>query len=240
MLNSIRISVSRKGLLGIRFGLRHAYINLLDILLFSLSTRGDHWPPTLFDPFTKDCLVWISCHFLYLITVTEAVAYGSPFHPCFHSSTVLLLLSNLLLEKVQTYLYIGNTTVRLLLFHFSCFYLQIDILWCNGSNYQWWTSFYLLIFQQCATSCQYIVEGQGHFFMETFLTNLHYALFWIVLQIIIFGDKVILDDPIEMYVMRTQVIDNSNHNSFQNRVIHFLCVISLIEGCCVRTVSVLE
>jgi len=54
--NSIRISVSPKGL-GITFGLRHAYINLLDILLFSLSTRGDHWPPTLFDPFTKDCLV---------------------------------------------------------------------------------------------------------------------------------------------------------------------------------------
>jgi hypothetical protein len=38
--------------------------------------------------------------------------------------------------------------------------------------------------------------------------ELSFALFSIVLQIIIFGDQVILDDPIEMYVLITQVIDN--------------------------------
>jgi len=171
--NSIRISVSRKGL-GITFGLRHAYINLLDILLFSLSTRGGPLATYFVWSFYQGLPCLNKLHFLCLITVTEAVAHGSPFHPCFHSSTVLLLLSNLLLEKVQTYLYIGNTTVRLLLFHFSCFYLQIDILWCNGSNYQWWTSFYLLIFQQCATSCQ--LRGKVTFLWKPFwlICIMHY------------------------------------------------------------------
>jgi hypothetical protein len=46
-----------------------------------------------------------------------------------------------------------------------------------------------------------------------------------VLQIIIFGDKVILEDPIEMYVMTTQVIDNLIIVLFKYRFIHTTSVV---------------
>lgn len=55
------------------------------------------------------------------------------------------------------------------------------------------------------------------FFNLITLDELHFICFVLLipLQIIIFGDKVILEDPIEMYVMRTQVIDNLINNSFR-------------------------
>lgn len=82
-----------------------------------------------------------------------------------------------------------------------CLILQIHIIW------SWLTLATLDILHFIHRSFSY-VQFSVHFFIIYWDSSgqLSFALFLIVLQIIIFGDKVILNNPIEMYVMGTQVI----------------------------------